>query len=235
MVLAAPRAQATWPDWRTFSIESCSMFAPYERCDVFRKAALGANWKPSMTENRYYYHPEHDINITFIGYFERAQGHLPLGFYPSPPLTVKNYHQTPFDFVGDLPLVALMLKAEFGGVDFMLVNSGVWRVPALHDSGPEVVSLLKTLEKGMRDPATKPVWSTTSSAGPTWPVRELAVEAASLGWPVFDRFAITDSAERALVAAGRTIAEAHEHENHVRSWVNTVINEALLGMICSRN
>lgn len=239
-VLGNPLDEETWGDWREYLIHSCNLFAPSERCDVFRYwgAPGQPHWRLSGTagESRFYHNPRLNICVTFIMVWDVAQGHLPMGFRAEAPLSVETFKFRPYDWSGGYATVAKILKAEFGQVDAVFVNEGFLSTEPLVQGGEAAKAEMQEFEGLLKDPQRRrPVWMTsTESTHPDHPLVELAQEAAQLGWPILDRYAITMSGIRALQRAGMDKNIAYRDWVHLRSWMYVAFNEALLGMLCPK-
>jgi hypothetical protein len=94
------------------------------RCDT----SLFSNDSLSATaNNRYYYNAEFDVNVTLLGIYEFANGRSPVGWYPP---------SVPFDDgwewkKGGIPRLAAVIQQNFGKVDEIVVNVGVWGMSAM--------------------------------------------------------------------------------------------------------
>lgn len=230
-----PLSELSWPDWRTFLIASCNHFAPYERCDVFRHWDTKAHpeWMNSSYENRYYRHPQYNISVSLFVVMRGTRGHLPIGYRPGPPLSRATFIHSPPDYEGGFSDLARVLKRELGTVDALFVNQGHWPfkpgIPYTSEDAQAELRGFGHLVTGGR----RPVWMTTTPImdmqlrAPEW-----AVGMAELGWAILDRHAIVSSVYRAGQALRRKRAIAHVDRFHLKSFVNTAFNEAVLGMLC---
>jgi GDSL/SGNH-like Acyl-Esterase family found in Pmr5 and Cas1p len=99
---------------------------PRVRCDYDD----GRKNSTVKTDNRYYFNPEFNFNLSMFSVFSTSNGHSPVGWFP-PDVP---FHQPNFEWQrGGMPHIAAAIKKWFGQVDVIIANVGIW---ALEDLVP---------------------------------------------------------------------------------------------------
>lgn len=93
------------------------------RCETNRNA----NNHTALMENRYYFHPRHNITITMLGLYAYAFGHAPVGWRPASVPFSEEYEWSE----AGIPTLAGVIRQWFGAVDVLQVNAGIWGLPAV--------------------------------------------------------------------------------------------------------
>ena len=237
MTAPSPIWEGEHSNWTQFLISGSNALNGSERCDCWHGSGANAS---KTTENRYFHARAatgQAVNVTFIGYWASARGHVPLGWAAHTQLNASTYGWSEFDWQGDLIDVANVLLAAFGRVDAVVLNTGWWKV--LVNSVPRALAQLSALESIVKDKRGL-IWATTTPA--LIPSKANAprdgllgapyAAAQKLGWRVLDRHGLIERLRAHLSEVELPLEFGWADSLHFRPYVYEASNQLLLSMLC---
>lgn len=205
----------------------------HNRCEVYHDT----HNMPKLMDNRYYFSPDLNITLTKLGFYARAFGHGPIGWFSD----VRGFDQDWLWENGSLASLAPVLAALPVPVDELVMNVGVWGVPEF-ESRSGATSQLLPFDKLFRSKSSRPIWATPTlqrdrpELGKPRRDAELGhgyAAAQSFGWRILDRNGMIRALFSTLQDAGVTDRNAQwSDRTHFQPYVNVEFNNVLLNMLC---